>query len=370
MTSRRILYSIALLCSVLFLIFYIGYFSMFLLLFLLCLPLCSLLLMLPLHKKLSCSFTEQTISAACGEKAVFHFRLQNHSHLPVGQIVLQFSCHNLLTGEQFHKKLHFPATANGVLELPVVSPYCGRLELTVEKLTACDLFGLFNRKILLTQRQAFALILPQIPSLQIFTPPQTEMEGESAEYDTHHPGNDASEIFAVRDYQPGDRLNSIHWKLSEKRGSVMVRQGSLPLPAGPDILVELEKAPPKLLNCTAETALTLSAALLSAGQRHRLLWFGGNELHSIWVDSDDTAAEAEAVLLSAQPQEHTAALASYEQVAAHPLLYVTSGTVHSNLLPENAVVFSCNEAPEESSGNHFYFVQPGKIAETLDGLQL
>ena len=99
MTSRRILYSIALLCSVLFLIFYIGCFSMFLLLFLLCLPLCSLLLMLPLRKKLSCSFTEQTISAACGEKAVFHFRLQNHSHLPVGQIVLRFSCHNLLTGE-------------------------------------------------------------------------------------------------------------------------------------------------------------------------------------------------------------------------------------------------------------------------------
>lgn len=41
-------------------------------------------------------------------------------------------------------------------------------------------------------------------------------------------GHDATQMIDVREYRPGDRLNTIHWKLSVKAGEIMVKQfGSL-----------------------------------------------------------------------------------------------------------------------------------------------
>ena len=41
-------------------------------------------------------------------------------------------------------------------------------------------------------------------------------------------GNDATQMIDVREYRPGDRLNTIHWKLSVKAGEIMVKEfGSL-----------------------------------------------------------------------------------------------------------------------------------------------
>lgn len=41
-------------------------------------------------------------------------------------------------------------------------------------------------------------------------------------------GSDPSETFDIRDYMPGDDIRTIHWKLSSKVGSVMVREASEP----------------------------------------------------------------------------------------------------------------------------------------------
>lgn len=371
MTGSRIVYFFTLLCAVLFLIFYIGYFSMFLILFLLCLPLCSFLLMLPVHGKLTCSFVDPDIATQCGETAMFQLCIQSHSRVPMGQILVRYTCINTLTGEHFRQRLHFPApVGTETVQLPVQSPYCGRLNLMIEKIAVCDLFGLFRWKCQMPQKQAFAMVLPNLLNLQISAVPETDPGGESTEYDLHRPGNDASETFAVREYQPGDRLNCIHWKLSEKRSSVMVREGSLPLPAGPDILLELQEASPAVLSCAAETALALSSALLTSGQRYRLLWLNGGELRTVSIESEDTAVQAANGLLSAQPQKAAIALASFEPEAFRQLLYVTSGDVPSSLLPENAVVFRCNGLTDSTFTGRLYSVVPGKVADTLDSLQL
>ena len=40
--------------------------------------------------------------------------------------------------------------------------------------------------------------------------------------------SDPSEIFDIRDYVPGDDIRTVHWKLSAKTGSLIVRQASDP----------------------------------------------------------------------------------------------------------------------------------------------
>lgn len=39
-------------------------------------------------------------------------------------------------------------------------------------------------------------------------------------------GYDATEVFELREYQPGDSIRTIHWKLSEKFDTVLVREPS------------------------------------------------------------------------------------------------------------------------------------------------
>lgn len=41
-------------------------------------------------------------------------------------------------------------------------------------------------------------------------------------------GSDASEMFDIRDYVPGDDIRTIHWKLSGKTDELIVRQASAP----------------------------------------------------------------------------------------------------------------------------------------------
>lgn len=60
--------------------------------------------------------------------------------------------------------------------------------------------------------------------MQLSFSDRSSVELDSDEYSMRHPGDDPSETFALREYVPGDRVRSIHWKLTEKTGEVIVRQ--------------------------------------------------------------------------------------------------------------------------------------------------
>ena len=89
------------------------------------------------------------------------------------------------------------------------------------------------------------------------------------------PGDDPSETFGLREYQTGDRLRSIHWKLSEKTDGLMVRQ--LGLPVDDSLLLLLDSsadAAPSAAEREAlgEAAVSVSAALCGESIPHRLAW--------------------------------------------------------------------------------------------------
>ncbi len=102
---------------------------------------------------------------------------------------------------------------------------------------------------------------------------RSSVELDSDEYSMHHPGDDPSETFALREYVPGDRVRSIHWKLTEKTGEVIVRQ--LGLPVNNSILLLMDNsvsAPCAPEDCEAlgELTASVSAALCSAGFAHQM----------------------------------------------------------------------------------------------------
>lgn len=84
-------------------------------------------------------------------------------------------------------------------------------------------------------------------------------------------GNDPSEIFDIREYAPGDDIRSIHWKLSCKTDSLIVRQASEPSHYDavvlPDMGLSLKDGLPsdEELNRAAAVTVSVCRKLLARG---------------------------------------------------------------------------------------------------------
>lgn len=64
-------------------------------------------------------------------------------------------------------------------------------------------------------------------------------QGEAEVYDDKTGGDDVSEVFQIRSFQPGDKIQNIHWKLSAKEDELIVRENSLPMGCPVVILLDI-----------------------------------------------------------------------------------------------------------------------------------
>lgn len=62
--------------------------------------------------------------------------------------------------------------------------------------------------------------------------PEADSPLESEEYEIGIKGSDPSHVREIREYQPGDRLSAIHWKLSAKKQQLMVKEYGQPVGCG------------------------------------------------------------------------------------------------------------------------------------------
>ena len=83
--------------------------------------------------------------------------------------------------------------------------------------------------------------MPQIDEIPVrITDRVRNFFGDSDIYDDIRPGYDPSELFDVREFQNGDRLQSVHWKLSARTDELMVKENSLPKACAVAIVADLK----------------------------------------------------------------------------------------------------------------------------------
>lgn len=141
---------------------------------------------------------------------------------PVGPVTAELEVHNDLTDETSRRSL--PLTAAGdcwIGDTDLTSDYCGRLRLTVTAVSLWDPLALLRcRKS--TEENVKIAVVPELTPLS-WDPAMglaREDEGESAS----RRGDDRAEILQLREYQPGDDIRCIHWKLSSKLDRLMWRE--------------------------------------------------------------------------------------------------------------------------------------------------
>lgn len=172
-------------------------------------------------------------------------------------------------------------------------PYAGNYEFELKSIRFYDITGLFS----MTKRIGRSTqiqVLPQITSVGMRITERTRnFYGDADVYDDFHPGDDPSEIFDIREFQAGDRIQSIHWKLSAKSEELLVRQDSQAKACPVILLLDQHVAgsnTAKDMEQYLEAVVSLSFSLMDATCPHFAVWYSGErgDIVRMRVDNEES----------------------------------------------------------------------------------
>lgn len=331
MLRNRVFYGLMLAGAALIYIFTNTYYTLTLLVLTILLPLLSLILMI-----LSKGGLEIRLDApdtAEKDKAAVSYTFENKGFLPLARIAFQVQMENLMTGEQAARWVQ--ATVGGrafvTANLALQGCRAGSVVLSTAKIRIYDAFGLFTmKKKNLPDRTL--LIYPNMREIAVRMEKPVETTGDGSRYSPYRPGQDVSEIFALRNYAEGDEIRKIHWKLSSKLDKTLVRDFSLPLNYSLFLLVELHFENEEIADAVLELFFSLSRMLLENGINHNLAWYDAGEEEFCVRELDtleDLDIAAARLLSSCASQKKSAALDYYAASGYYnshsTLVYTTAG---------------------------------------------
>ena len=302
MVLNRVLYAVALVGALVFHTYYTGWFSWYLLVLAVCLPVFSLICSLPAMRRLR---LQPQMDTCCvrGSKAQLVFQNAGRSFMPTPVYRFVITRTDELTGEQTRLRLQLAARGSCVVQVP--SAHCGSYHYALSKGRVYDYLGLFALPLRLPTLGACA-VLPeakqpvQLPNLSQF---------QSRSYRPKY-GGGFSEMHELREYQPGDQMRDVHWKLSAKTEALIVRE---PLePNRGQVVMALDWAGSRAeLDSTLDILLWLSGWLIGREVRHEVCWIdpASFEPQSRTIATSDELSELVKTLLRTRLHEATPSIA-------------------------------------------------------------
>ena len=213
------------------------------------------------HLKVPVAMTEQ------GQKIRLQLSnsLYNTSGLKVRYLV---KVTNNLTGEKSRK--WFPRDGGYLY----TTQYCGNYEFVLRKIKIYDFTGIFhvNKKV---DESVNVEVIPEITEVPVrITDAVRNFFGDADIYDDFRPGYDPAELFDVREFRNGDRIQSIHWKLSAKADDLIVKENSLPKACAVTVLADYKGG---ANGCQADNFVKLvsglSFSLMDQKCPHYVSWY-------------------------------------------------------------------------------------------------
>lgn len=211
------------------------------------------------------------------EKFELEFHMKNTGIFPVSSVYAILNCENRSGGSSEKRILDesIGARSEKTVQITVSSDYSGNVGFSLKRVQVRDYLGLFQRKIK-SMSQISVNVLPDIQAFPVVISMRTRnfpVEGDA--YETDRSGDDPSEIFQIREFRPGDRLQRIHWKTSARMDDLMTKEYSMP--RGCKVLFLLDarqkEADPQKADCFLERVASLSFSMLEAECPHFTAWY-------------------------------------------------------------------------------------------------
>lgn len=225
------------------------------------LPLFLYILLFPMAYKLRLKWSSTDKVYEAGEEIPVKLWIENPTIFPILYLHLELVIQNMLTGEKEKREVSVMVPAKGNIQVPlgVYSEYCGKIRISLSGIRLWDYFHVFHKKKKLKEEYCSEiLVIPVLTELSMEI--SNLVKGfltDCDRFDPHEKGTDPAEVFQVREYQPGDRLQQIHWKLSAARDELLVKELSKPMIYPVILFLDIRKKSPWLLQQAVTDALSL-----------------------------------------------------------------------------------------------------------------
>lgn len=263
-------------------ILYKGDLSFIILAFLIALPAVMFVILAIQARLLRINVSSDNAVSERGKAAAVRVILHNRSVLPIAacKISLKYRC--IYMADTSAKAAYKNADEKYTITIPVkqrtvetvsinITPdHCGVVEFRIKSVKLTDFLG-FS---FLFRRIGFAdriIVLPNAFPMDGSLENGIVNGTDSDVFSAVKSGDDPSEIFQLREYRDGDRHNRIHWKLSSRSESFIVKELSQPVNSKILILCDFagcggtERA-----DAVFDMAMTLSSFFIRNGTSHTL----------------------------------------------------------------------------------------------------
>ncbi len=209
-------------------------------------------------------------SATKNSEVVCNLVIKNTCAIPAPRVVCEVEVENLLTAQTCVAKTVASVGSRAEVKVPIYlsSSECGRIECRVKTCRVEEPFGILGRKINQSSTRRLS-IMPNLQDVYMRNVLAASPLSDTTTYSPNKKGADLSEVRLLRQYEQGDEIRRIHWKLSSKLGEYIVKEPSLPLDNS--ILVFWDKtlydvdADPARADAMAEIVLAICERLVHEG---------------------------------------------------------------------------------------------------------
>jgi len=273
-----------------------------------------------------------------GERIPVSLQLNNPTIFPIYGLKVYLVYQNTCSVKWHKKELMVTIDGRSSLHVScnIQSDYTGKLNISLRGIRCYDYLKLFSLKKKYEDTIKVA-VLPNFYEIEDdFISNQSRQYVESEHYSQTKSGDDSSEVFSIREYREGDRLQRIHWKLSSKQNKLMIKEFSDPINCSVLIYLDLDNSNKKdilaFLDSLLECAMSVSYSLLIKSQYHYFAWFDKNLgiCRRVRITTEKEFYEVvngllETFTCSNHSNTLTTFLAQYPTEKYTDLLYITGG---------------------------------------------
>lgn len=230
-----------------------------------------------------------------GQRIPVKIKIRNYSIFPTGKIGITLEESHVL----FRKKRRaaFFATVEGksagemyaetVIHAEWYSNYAGKAKIRIKKVRCFDLLGMLALGL---RKKHYAgeevvIVMPSFYEIPMeIDDAAREFMAEQERYIQSNTDDTISDQFQIREYQPGDKIRSVHWKLSAKGDELMVRDYKNVLSCPVLLFLDLRKLQgqkrKEILHRREElftVLLSLSVTMIRKQCSHYVIWYDTKE---------------------------------------------------------------------------------------------
>ncbi|MDE7137442.1 MAG: DUF58 domain-containing protein [Ruminococcus sp.] len=375
MILTKILFLILIVICVFFYILYVWNFSLILLIIFVTLPIVMFVTTLITKHMIKAEFAVQNKTTPKNSSFPVQLCVTNKSIFPIGKAEAHIEYYNIFNNQINEFELLFPVQARNTqrITFQLSSKYCGILKIRSAYIDIYDPLRIFKFR---TGKnvQAEIAVMPEIHEVNgaiSYTDRESE---ESSVFSENTAGDDPSEIFDLRDYINGDKLNRIHWKLSSKKDELIVKEYSMPVDVPCMLFLNLKcyedsEYTLPVFDTLVETLISVSQFMIENERIHTIVYYNSEtrDFSEVNITSPEIlAATVRNLILSISDNLYCEPPERYFQINSNISL---SSFTFITSVPNTAVLHYIEENVDADIRNSVVVVKsPESAAEACSGL--